>query len=287
MSVDELIITLETEEADVVVNQPQDVELVLQDFPLPEVDISVDPFPIQTVVVEATETDVRLDPPPDIAVQPQSPPDVIVIHAGSLGQQGEKGDPGNTGPIGPAGPQGSTGADSTIPGPPGVQGPPGTPGSDSTVPGPIGPVGPAGGKSFSQQIGDGSSRVFPVVHNFGIQGVNAVVYRSVAPFDQVEADIEFTDATMLTVRTTLVPPVSGYTVLISGPGLAGGGDLTYVHTQTSPSALWTVIHNLGKNPSVEVVDSGGSEIVPDVHYDNINQVSISFGSATSGKAYLN
>jgi hypothetical protein len=262
MSVDEIIITLETEEADVVVNQPRDVELVLQDFPLSEVDISVDPFPIQTVVVEATETDVRLDPPPDIAVQPQSPPDVIVIHAGSLGQQGEKGDPGNPGPIGPAGPKGDTGADSTVPG-------------------------PSGGKSFSQQIGDGVSKVFSVVHNFGIRGVNAIVYRSVAPFDQVEADIEFTDAVSLTVRTTLVPPVNGYTVMISGPGAAGGGDLTYTHTQTSPSSLWTVIHNLGKNPSVEVVDSGGSEIVPDIHYDNINQVSISFGSVTSGKAYLN
>jgi hypothetical protein len=262
MSVDELTVTIETEEANIVVSQPQDVELVLQDFPVPEVGVSVDPFPIKTVVVEATETDIRLDPPPDIAVQPSSPSDVIVIYAGNLGQQGEKGDTGNTGPIGPAGPKGDTGAASTVPG-------------------------PSGGKSFSQQIGDGSSKVFSIVHNLGIQGVNTLVYRSVAPFDQVEADVEFTDVTTLTIRTTLVPPVNGYTVLISGPGAAGGGDLAYVHTQTSPATLWTVVHNLGKNPSVEVVDSGGSEIIPDVHYDNINQVSISFGSATSGKAYLN
>lgn len=187
MSVDELIITLESEEADVIVRPPQDVEFVLQGFPFPEVDVSVEPFPIQTVVVEATETDIRLDPPPDIAVQPKSPPEVIVIHAGNLGQEGEKGDPGIAGPIGPVGPQGDTG-----------------------------PIGPKG--------------------------------------DPGETDV---------------------------------GDLTYVHTQTSPSILWTVVHNLGKNPSVEVVDSGGSEVLPDVHYDNVNQVSISFGSATSGKAYLN
>lgn len=65
------------------------------------------------------------------------------------------------------------------------------------------------------------------------------------------------------------------------------GDLTYIHTQGAPASLWTVVHNLGKNPSVEVVDSGGSVIAPDIHYDSANQVSISFGSATSGKAYLN
>lgn len=66
-----------------------------------------------------------------------------------------------------------------------------------------------------------------------------------------------------------------------------GGDLTYVHDQMVPSATWVVVHNLGKNPTVGVVDSGGSVIEPDIHYDNINQLTISFTSATSGKAYLN
>ena len=71
------------------------------------------------------------------------------------------------------------------------------------------------------------------------------------------------------------------------PSGGGGGDLNYVYTQGSPSATWTVAHTLGKYPSVDVVDTGDSTIVPDVHYDSLSQVTLSFGSATSGKAYLN
>jgi hypothetical protein len=65
------------------------------------------------------------------------------------------------------------------------------------------------------------------------------------------------------------------------------GDLNYVFTQVSPSATWVVVHNLGKYPGVNVVDSGGTMVIPDVHYDSLNQVTVSFGSATSGKAFVN
>jgi hypothetical protein len=72
------------------------------------------------------------------------------------------------------------------------------------------------------------------------------------------------------------------------PGPAGSGnDLNFVYTQLSPSASWSVTHNLGNFVSVEVVDSGGSTIIPDVHYVDTNHVNLLFGSATSGKAYFN
>ena len=67
----------------------------------------------------------------------------------------------------------------------------------------------------------------------------------------------------------------------------GGGDKNYVHTQSALASTWTVTHNLGKLPAVEVVDTGDSVIIPNVHYDNINQVTLTFGSATSGKAVCN
>jgi hypothetical protein len=75
-----------------------------------------------------------------------------------------------------------------------------------------------------------------------------------------------------------------------GGGAAGpapGGDLNYVHTQSAPAPNWLVAHNLGKFGSVTVVDSGGSQIMPDVLYVDANQISLGFGSATSGKAYVN
>lgn len=73
----------------------------------------------------------------------------------------------------------------------------------------------------------------------------------------------------------------------SGGGGGGGAGATHVHTQGSPSALWVVPHTLGWWPSVTVVDTGESVVVPDVHYDSADQVTLAFGSPTSGKAYLN
>jgi len=70
-------------------------------------------------------------------------------------------------------------------------------------------------------------------------------------------------------------------------GGTGGGDLNYVHNQSAPAATWTVAHALGKYPAVDVVDTGGSTVLPDIHYDSTSQVTLSFGSATSGKAYFN
>jgi hypothetical protein len=65
------------------------------------------------------------------------------------------------------------------------------------------------------------------------------------------------------------------------------GDLNYVHNQTSPSAMWTVTHGLGKYVAVDIVDSGGSIVIPDVHYIDTNSLTLTFGSATSGKAFVN
>ena len=59
------------------------------------------------------------------------------------------------------------------------------------------------------------------------------------------------------------------------------------HYQSSSSAKWDITHNLGRFPSVTVVDSAGSEVVGDVTYDSDNQVTVRFMAAFSGKAYLN
>jgi hypothetical protein len=73
--------------------------------------------------------------------------------------------------------------------------------------------------------------------------------------------------------------------MVSAPSAPGGADAYYVHAQGSPSSIWTVTHNLAKHPAVSVVDTGDSVVMPDVHYVSDSQVQLTFGSATSGKAY--
>jgi len=61
----------------------------------------------------------------------------------------------------------------------------------------------------------------------------------------------------------------------------------YTFTQSAAAATWVITHNLGRFPSVSTVDSAGSIINGAITYDNENQITVVFTSATSGKAYLN
>ena len=67
------------------------------------------------------------------------------------------------------------------------------------------------------------------------------------------------------------------------PGPAG---VTYVHTQASAAATWTINHNLGFRPSVELLDSGSQEIDGDIAHPTINQTIVTLNPATAGLARL-
>jgi len=69
--------------------------------------------------------------------------------------------------------------------------------------------------------------------------------------------------------------------------LKQGQDLSYIHYQLYASSTWVVVHNLGKFPSVSVVDSAGTLVVGNVTYLSANQLIITFHSPFGGTAYLN
>ncbi len=66
-----------------------------------------------------------------------------------------------------------------------------------------------------------------------------------------------------------------------------GADKNYVHKQQVASDTWTVVHNLGKYPSITVVDSAGTVVVGEIILQTTEQAVISFNGAFSGKAYCN
>lgn len=97
--------------------------------------------------------------------------------------------------------------------------------------------------------------------------------------------------------SVVVQPITPVTVAISvgqgpaGPpgiqGLPGTADLNYAHDQMTASDVWTIDHNLGKYPSVTVLDSSGAVCEGHVEYISALQLSITFSSAFAGMAYLN
>tara|TARA_R110002167_G_scaffold345918_1_gene556384 strand:- start:433 stop:1128 length:696 start_codon:yes stop_codon:yes gene_type:complete len=65
------------------------------------------------------------------------------------------------------------------------------------------------------------------------------------------------------------------------------GDKNYVFTQAVASATWAVQHNLNKFPSCTIVLSTGQQGYGDVTFIDQNNLTITFASAESGKAYIN
>jgi len=62
---------------------------------------------------------------------------------------------------------------------------------------------------------------------------------------------------------------------------------SFVWTQGTPASVWTITHNLGRKPSITVVDSGNTVVYGARQYVNDNIVIITFNGTFSGKAYLN
>lgn len=97
------------------------------------------------------------------------------------------------------------------------------------------------------------------------------------------------------------------TALDLGPGLLGSTDFSqssvsidldfayikqqtrdyYLHEQQTAASTWTITHNLGKFASINIVDTANEEVLGDVLYNSINQITVTFSAPISGKAFIN
>lgn len=60
----------------------------------------------------------------------------------------------------------------------------------------------------------------------------------------------------------------------------------FIHLQSAPASTWTINHNLGYRPAVEILDSGGQEIEANVSHPTANQAVVQLNPATAGIARL-
>ena len=64
-------------------------------------------------------------------------------------------------------------------------------------------------------------------------------------------------------------------------------DKTFEFTQGVPATTWNIQHNLGKFPSVSVINNNNIVINGEVTYIDNNNVQLNFSAGFTGKAYLN
>lgn len=88
-------------------------------------------------------------------------------------------------------------------------------------------------------------------------------------------------------NTVILPPPVIQTTLAngqgpSGPPGAGGEHLDF--TQAVASDTWTIAHNFGWRPNVQVLTTGGQEMLAEVLHLDDNVVQVLFDTPRAGSA---
>jgi hypothetical protein len=84
-----------------------------------------------------------------------------------------------------------------------------------------------------------------------------------------------------------VPVTSTVTAVTVGPqGPKGDSGAAFEYLQAAPATVWTINHNLGYRPSVELLDAGSQEIDGEVAHPSVNQTVVTLNPASAGLARL-
>lgn len=81
-------------------------------------------------------------------------------------------------------------------------------------------------------------------------------------------------------------PATAVSIVNSGPVGPPGEGAGFNFTQVSPATTWTINHNFGYRPSVQIFTVGGLEVLGEIHHQSTNQTVVSFNEALAGFARL-
>lgn len=81
-------------------------------------------------------------------------------------------------------------------------------------------------------------------------------------------------------------PGAVVSMVMGAPGADGSEGQPYEHIQASSETEWTINHNKGFKPMVQVFGPGGQEVVADVVHVNADQTRIYFNEPSLGFALL-
>tara|TARA_B100000809_G_scaffold45162_1_gene39535 strand:+ start:1485 stop:1832 length:348 start_codon:yes stop_codon:yes gene_type:complete len=98
-----------------------------------------------------------------------------------------------------------------------------------------------------------------------------------------------TDPTIVLTETATGPQGPAGPTGATGPtgaDGAAGNNTTVVHDQASASTTWTITHNQGRYPAIDIIDSAGNHVIGDIKHNSVNQAVATFDNAFAGKAII-
>ena len=126
--------------------------------------------------------------------------------------------------------------------------------------------------------------------NFYLESASTVGVNSIDTSDTAFIDMTPTTPTTGNVGITASLSATGTpdnTNFLRGDNTWAEADKTFEFTQAVPSLVWSIQHNLGKFPSVSVVDTGNTTVITQIDYIDNNNLTITNSAQFAGKAYLN
>ena len=126
--------------------------------------------------------------------------------------------------------------------------------------------------------------------NFYLESAASISVNSVDTSDTAFINMTPTTPTTGNVELTASLSATGTpdnTSFLRGDNTWAEADKTFEFTQAVPSLVWSIQHNLGKFPSVSVVDTGNTMVISQIDYIDNNNLTITNSAQFAGKAYLN
>ena len=117
------------------------------------------------------------------------------------------------------------------------------------------------------------------INNFGRYKISSIA-------DYVP-DTNFLEITLDVTASNGVFAIDGYYIFSEFQNPSTSGDSSFAYTQAVAEDTWNIQHNMGKFPSITVIDTANTVVTGQYTYIDNNNVTLTFSAAFAGKAYLN
>lgn len=124
--------------------------------------------------------------------------------------------------------------------------------------------------------------VVPTVQVRASSFIETVAAITPTVFSVVELSVRIESLEVKARRGVRFP--ESFSVSVDPTGPSTSGISVYEHTQTAPSATWTVHHNLSRRPNISPILDGGRVVLSETVHIDENTAQISFAAPVTGAA---
>ena len=119
------------------------------------------------------------------------------------------------------------------------------------------------------------------------KNINNFCRYKISSISDYAPDTAFLEITLDVTAANGVFAIDGYYIFSEFQNPSTSGDSSFTYTQAVPETTWNIQHDLGKFPSITVIDTANTVVTGQYTYIDNNNVTLTLSAGFAGKAYLN